>query len=306
MRALIIAFVLACCGPAVCEAPTPAETLIEGKTFKGLAGAAIRLVDKQDVTIRRCHFHDVGVAIRLINCSRVTIDGCVMSDLTIMGIDIRGGCSDIRILNNRMLGFRANVQGGHFISTEKTKEPKQFRITISGNTLTGNGKSFVPGREDGAAGDMIALRSVSGFTVSGNALSGGGEFGMNCLYGCENGVIAQNRIHDTDGTGLLIGYGVKNVNVYGNNIIDCGRSFETDGSKNDITHQAGIHCRNGVKNVLITSNLIVRENAPEMRYGIHLRETTGVIKANLIQGVDKVIHVPKALVDTVDVKSVGD
>ncbi len=221
-----------------------------------------------------------------------------------MGIDIRGGCSVIRIINNTMTGFRGDTQGGHFISTEKTDTPKQSRITITGNTLTGNGKSWVSGRKNGATGDMIALRSVSGFTLRGNQLSGGGEFGMNCLYGCEHGIVAQNTIRDTDGTGLLIGYGVKNINIHGNNIIDCGRSFETDGSSNDITHQAGIHCRNGVENVLITGNVIVRESAPEMRYGIHLRETTGVIQANLISGVDKDVHVPKSLLGTVQIKPV--
>jgi hypothetical protein len=149
---------------------------------------------------------------------------------------------------------------------------------------------------------MIALRSVSGFTMSGNVLSGGGEFGMDCVHGCENGVIANNIIRQIDGTGLLIGYGVKNVKVYGNNIVDSGSSFETDGSANDITHQSGIHCRNGVENVLITSNLICRERAEEMRYGIHLRETTGTIKANLIVGVDETIHIPRSLVETVKIE----
>ena len=100
----------------------------------------------------------------------------------------------------------------------------------------------------------------------------------------------------------MIGYDIKNVNVYGNNIIDCGSSFETDGSVNDITHQAGIHCRNGVQNVRITSNLIFRERAEEMRYGIHLRETTGVIKANLISGVDETIHIPRSLAETVQIE----
>ena len=142
----------------------------------------------------------------------------------------------------------------------------------------------------------------SGFTMSGNDLSGGGEFGMDCVHGCENGIIAHNTIRQIDGTGLLIGYGIKNVNVYGNNIIDCGSSFETDGSANDITHQSGIHCRNGVENVLITSNLICRELAEEMRYGIHLRETTGVIKANLISGVDETIHIPRSLAETVQIE----
>ncbi len=302
MRFFLIVFLLSVCSPALSEEPTPVESLIENKIFKGLAGEAIRLENREHVTIRRCRFINVGIAVRLINCRIVTIESCVMSDLTIMGIDVRGGCSDIRIVNNRMTGFRANVQGGHFISTEKTKTPRQSRITIAGNTLTGNGKSWVRGRKNGAAGDMIALRSVSGFTIRDNDLSGGGEFGMNCLYGCENGVVAHNKIHKTDGTGLLIGYGVKNINVHGNNIIDCGSSFETDGSANDITHQAGIHCRGGVENVLITSNLIVRKDAPEMRYGIHLRETTGVIEANLITGVEKEIHVPKSLLDTVKIK----
>ena len=275
---------------------------IEGKTFEHFAGVSIQLENRQNVTIRRCFFNDVGVAVRLKNCRNVTIDSCVISDLTIQGIDVREGCSDIRIVNNHMGRFRSDGQGGHFISTEKTDTPQQFRITITGNTLIGNGKSWVAGRKNGAAGDMIALRSVSGFTMSGNDLSGGGEFGMDCVHGCENGIIAHNTIRQIDGTGLLIGYGIKNVNVYGNNIIDCGSSFETDGSANDITHQSGIHCRNGVENVLITSNLICRELAEEMRYGIHLRETSGVIKSNLIVGVDEKIRIPRSLISTVKTK----
>lgn len=304
MRVLgvMLVLVLVCCGAALGEEAGPSDLLIENKTYQGISGEAIRLENAERVTIRNCRFVDVGIAVRLINCRMVTIDSCVMSELTIMGIDIRGGCSDIRVVGNRMTGFRSNVQGGHFISTEKTKAPEQHRITIRGNTLTGNGKSFVGGRKNGAAGDMIALRSVSGFSMCDNDLSGGGEFGMNCLYGCENGIIARNRIHRIDGTGLLIGRGVKNINVHGNTIIDCGCSFETDGSANDITHQSGIHCRNGVENVVITSNLIVRETAPEMRYGIHLRETSGVIQGNRISGVEERIHIPRSLVETVTIE----
>ena len=85
-------------------------------------------------------------------------------------------------------------------------------------------------------------------------------------------------------------------------MVDCGTSFETDGSKNDITHQAGSHSRGGVENVLIASNVIVRERAPEMRYGIHLRETSGVIASNRITGVDEKIHIPQSLIDTVDIE----
>jgi len=304
----IVLLLLGACGAGLAGAPgmagdavQPME-LIEGETFQGKAGEALRLENRENVTIRNCRFHDVGVAIRLVGCRGITIESCVISDVTLQGIDVRGGCSDIRILNNRMEGFRSDVQGGHLISLEKTDTPMQQRITISGNTLLGNGKSFVPGRKDGAVGDMIAVRSVDGFTVSGNHLWGGGEFGLTCVYGSRNGVIAHNKIEHNDGTGILIGYDIKNVNVYGNNIIDTGSSFETDGSVNDITHQSGIHCRNGVENVVITSNLIVRENAPEMRYGIHLRETSGVIASNRITGVDEKIHIPQSLIDTVDIE----
>ena len=282
--------------------PLPAAgKLIEGKLFKGMAGEALRLENEHHVTVRGCVFENVGIAVRLVGCTHVTIENCVMRDLCIMGVDVRGGCSDIRIANNVMHGFRGDVQGGHFISTEKTPTPKQYRISIVGNVLRGNGKSWVSGRKNGAAGDMLALRSVSGFVLRDNDLSGGGEFGMNCLYGCERGVVAGNRIQDTDGTGLLIGYGVRDIAVTGNVIVDCGMSYETDGSTNDITHQAGMHCRNGAEHIAITGNVIVRREAPEMRYGIHLRETQCVIQGNRIAGVDKAVHVPKSLLDTVEI-----
>ena len=38
-----------------------------------------------------------------------------------------------------------------------------------------------------------------------------------------------------------------------------------------------------------------------MRNGIHLRETSGVIAASRIAGVDEKIHVPKSLADTVHI-----
>lgn len=302
MRTLVVVLVLTLGGLAVAEEAEAPRTLIEGRTFRDTAGEALRLENEEDVVVRGCRFENVGVAIRLVNCRRITIQSCAIRDVSILAIDVRGGCTDIRILDNVLTGFRDDVQGGHLISTEKTDTPRQHRITISGNTLRGNGTSFVPGKKTGAVGDMIALRSVAGFTIRGNDLAGGGEFGMTCIHGSRDGVIANNRIRDVDGTGLLIAYGVKNVNVVGNNIIDCGMSFETDGSKNDITHQAGIHCRGGIRNVLITSNLIVRERAPEMRYGIHLRETSGTIRNNRIVGVDEAIHVPQSLLDTVTIE----
>ena len=280
----------------------PDLEIIEGKVFKDLEGCAIQLRNRKHVCIRNCRFENVGVAVRLHGCRHISIQDCHMKDLTIQGIDIREGCTDIQILNNHLDGFRDDVQGGHFISTEKTESPKQFRITISNNTLLGNKKSFVRNRKNGASGDMLALRSVSGFKLIGNQLTGGGEFGMTCLYGSENGVIAQNTIREIDGTGLLVAYQCKNINVHGNTILDVGHSFETDGSKNDLTHQAGIFCRGDVENVLITGNLIVREKSPEMRYGIQLRETKGVIKANLIRGVEKEIHIARKLQGTVDVE----
>src|SRR5210317_1594008 len=99
------------------------QELIEGKTFEHFAGVSIQLESRQNVTIRRCFFNDVGVAVRLKNCRNVTIESCVMTDLAIQGIDVREGCSDIRIVDNHMAGFRSDVQGGHFISTEKTDTP---------------------------------------------------------------------------------------------------------------------------------------------------------------------------------------
>jgi parallel beta-helix repeat protein len=280
-----------------------AQEVIENKTFENIEGVAIHARQKSNLLIRNCIFDNVGVAIRLDDCHNVTIESCLIKNLTIQGIDIRGGCSDIRVRGNILEGFRDDVQGGHLIATQKTKTPEQHRIFIVDNTLWGNGKSWVEGRLDGACGDMLSLRSITDFRATGNSLSGGGEFGLTCLYGSENGIIAHNTIKNVDGTGLLLGYEVKNINVNSNNIVDVGCSFETDGSKNDISHQAGIHCRNGVENVLITSNLIARETSEEMRYAINLRETSGVIKGNLIRGIRKPLHIPRAVADSVDVET---
>ena len=286
---------------AQAKAKAKGQELIEGKTFEDLDGVALFLQDRQNVTIRDCVFNNVGVPIRMRNCRNVTIESCHIKNIGLQGIDMRHGCSDIRIINNHLQHFQEDKQGGHFISAEKTDEPQQFRITISGNRLIGSKKSWVRGRPNGASADMMSLRSLDGFTVRGNTLVGGGEFGMTCVYGSRNGIISENTIRDIDGTGLLIGYDVRNINVHGNNIIDAGSSFETDGSKNDIKFQSGIHCRNNVKNVLIVGNLICREKAEEMRYGIQLRETSGMIHSNLIAGVDKKIHIPKTLADSVKV-----
>ena len=56
---------------------------------------------------------------------------------------------------------------------------------------------------------------------------------------------------------------------------------------------------------MIEAGLVPEVEAPEMRYGIHLRETTGMIRDNLIRGVDEAIHVPKALEATVDLAAAG-
>ena len=280
----------------------PPTQLIENRSFENDNGVAILLEGKSNITIRNCRFKNVGVPIRLKQCSNIIVESCRMESIGIQGIDVRDGCQDIRILNNQMNQFKEDAQGGHFISTEKTDQPRQRRITVAGNTLIANGKSWVRGRKNGASGDMLSMRSVAGFTMRGNTLIGGGEFGMTCLQGCKNGIIAENTIRNTDGTGLLVAYEVENINVHGNNIIDTGCSFESDGSKNDITNQAGIFCRGGVKNVLIVGNLICREKASEMRYGIQLRETSGVIAGNLIAGVDKKIHIAEKLKHTVDVE----
>ena len=275
--------------------------LIQNETFEDNDGVAIFLKDRENVTIRDCTFNNVLVPIRLKNCRNIIVQSCKIKGIGARGIDIQEGCQGIRILNNDLNGFQDDVQGGHFIATQKTDEPQQHRITIAGNRLIANGKSWIRGVKNGAAGDMLSLRSVSGFTLRNNVLIGGGEFGMTCLFGSCNGIISENTIRNIDGTGLLIGYGVRNINVHGNNIIDSGCSFESDGSKNDIKYQSGIHCRNEAENILIVGNLICREKAEEMRYGIHLRETTGMIQANLITGVQKKFHIPKTLIDTVKV-----
>ncbi len=73
------------------------QELIEGKTFEHFAGVSIQLENRQNVTIRRCFFNDAGVAVRLKNCRNVAIESCAMTDLTIQGIDVRDGCSDIHL-----------------------------------------------------------------------------------------------------------------------------------------------------------------------------------------------------------------
>lgn len=274
--------------------------IIQGKNFED-SNIGVMLVDREDVVIRDCTFTNVAVPIRLKNCRNIIVQSCKIKDIGSQGIDIREGCRGIRILNNDLNGFRNDVQGGHFISTEKTDEPQQHQITIAGNRLTANGKSWIRGKKNGASGDMLSLRSVAGFILRNNVLIGGGEFGMTCLFGSRNGIISENTIRNIDGTGLLIGYDVRNINVHGNNIIDSGCSFENDESENDIKYQSGIHCRNKAENILIVGNLICREKAEEMRYGIQMRETTGMIQANLITGVQKKFHIPKTLQHTVDV-----
>lgn len=275
--------------------------LIQGENFEDKNGVGVFLEDRENVTIRDCTFTNVSVPIRLKNCRNIIVQSCKLKDIGSQGIDIRQGCRGIRILNNDLNGFRDDVQGGHFISTEKTDEPQQHQITIAGNRLVANGKSWIRGKKNGASGDMLSLRSVAGFTLRNNVLIGGGEFGMTCLFGSRNGIISENTIRNIDGTGLLIGYDVRNINVHGNNIIDSGCSFESDESANDIKYQSGIHCRNEAENILIVGNLICREKAEEMRYGIQMRETTGMIQGNLITGVQKKFHIPKSLMHTVKV-----
>lgn len=69
----------------------------------------------------------------------------------------------------------------------------------------------------------------------------------------------------------------------------------------DITHQSGIHCRNGAHTILIADNIIRRERAEEMHYGIHLREASITLGTNSITGINENIHIPRFLKNTVSV-----
>ena len=282
-------FTLALC--VVVSAQDP--NVIENQTFADTASHAIN-VTTDGTIVRNCRIMNCFSAIRIANCKNVTIEDCEITGCRALGILITGdSVENVTIRNCKISGWSTDLQGGHFLQTSLREGTPYRNISIIGNRLIGNEQSWVPGTINGAAGDMLVFRSARDVEIRNNELSGGGEFGMSFLYGSRNVMIEGNTVKRIEGTGLLVGYDVANVKIKNNRFIDCGMDWDGSGQ---VTHQSGVHCRNGAANVQLSGNTFIRREAPQMSYGLHAREASISLESdNQFMGkFSKLVHIPAA------------
>ena len=80
---------------------------------------AIQIRDCENVLIENCEFKNTDGMISIKDCSGVIIRDCVSTtQQRDSGIEIRGLCHDVEILNNVIRGFKDGYVGGHVISTQ--------------------------------------------------------------------------------------------------------------------------------------------------------------------------------------------
>lgn len=243
---------------------------------------ALSVANKTNVVIDGCLFQNVGIAIVLTNCSNVTIKNCVLTNLTSGGIILQGICTNVSIFHNVLYGFQDGYQGGHMIATTLADAGFPYAdISVINNLIVGPEKSWGRDTPNGATGDMIAMKSVDGFSVRRNVLTGGGEFGITSI-GSTNGVIADNTIHRNDATGIFVGYNSGSIVVKSNHVYDVGMSYGTGDL--DVLNQAGIRLYGGAWNIDIRSNLLHRVDAPEYDYGLMMSQCSVNIYGNTYNG----------------------
>lgn len=261
------------------EAPT---TSYKNKTYGDLSRlTAIYETDKKGIVIDGCSFTNVGIMIVLSNCTNVVIKNCIGVDLWSGGIVMLGKCVNVDIINNDIQGFTGDRQGGHMISTQPLIGDKSRNISVINNRLIGPSESWYSGYSNGATGDMIAMKSVDGFDVRRNTLTGGGEYGITSI-GSTNGVIADNDVLANDATGIFVGYDSGSIRILDNYIYDAGMSYGTGVC--NIVNSPGIRLYKGAEGVEIQDNTMEIGTAPEYKYGLELSHCTVNIYGNTYIG----------------------
>jgi len=137
--------------------------------------------------------------------------------------------SNIHIHRNLVFGYQDNSYGGHLINLQLGKQTTQlaqnylhqnvkitdniFDVRVNGQTrpsevLPDANKKMVQVR-NGASGDVVAIKAVNGFEISGNAIYGSGEYAITVIAskgsGSQYSSIRNNTIVNSDGAAIVIG-----------------------------------------------------------------------------------------------------
>lgn len=259
--------------------------------------AAINISDCEYVRVHNCKFTDINGMIRVTRCKNVTVSKCEsITPMRQSGIELRENCENVWILNNTLRGFVDGFIGGHVISTQRdsdeTPRGDSVNININRNKIYGADVAWVrspadpnagpddplpPGEANGATGDMLAIKSVDGFTAIGNVLHDSGEYGLTCI-GCKNGRIVENEIVRSDGSGIAIINACNDVEVLRNTVTDAGAN-----RAGGVTYQAGIRVFDGAgggiaspEDITIRDNILNKITSDEFRYGLLLSHQSQV------------------------------
>jgi hypothetical protein len=222
-----------------------------------------------------------------VGCKNITIIGSHFRDCILRFAD----CSRVNILRNSFDG----CVGSNYI--QFAPDDPCDHVTISGNYFVSPLLPFY--RDDdgevadnGATGDVIGLKNVKHFVVSGNNIGGGGELGIAIVHGCEWGVIADNKIASTDAGGIWIGNRDQNrcawIAVTGNEITGCGINAAP---MHNAINQSGVSFLNG-KYVTIANNTIT-ENESDLRFAVCVNEATDIVVGGNRTDAPVQLRVPK-------------
>ena len=147
--------------------------------------------------------------------SKVVIADNRVRDVGHSMVQLEGPNDDINIAKNifrRHAVIEGNVPG-HMISTSFNGPVTKLRIR--GNQITGipnaafertvSADGVRGAVANGGSADLVAIRNVIDFHVTGNQIWYSGELGVSVLDQCSFGLIAHNDIRYCDGAGLVIG-----------------------------------------------------------------------------------------------------
>ena len=147
--------------------------------------------------------------------AKVVIANNLVRDVRHSMVQIEGRNADINIAKN-IFRRHAVIEGntpGHMISTSFDGPIRKLRIRdnqITGIPNAAFERTVSPegvrgAVANGGSADLVAIRNVIDFQVTGNQIWYSGELGVSILDQCSFGLIAHNDIRYCDGAGLVIG-----------------------------------------------------------------------------------------------------
>lgn len=233
-------------------------------TFENLNDVVIKnlkfVQDKSDPNIRTFN------AIVFKNCHNVIIEGCLIDGFDWCGISIFESCSDIKILNNRILRNRFGIYD------------KGLRTVIKNNTISNlysESQEYIDNdgiwcstpQKDSRYYDGIMAYGVDTI-ISHNYIYDNGQSG---IYTAElsGAIITNNHIENNFNVGIDMGV-TNNKNNISKILISCNCVKNNNNNEINIT---------GVEDSIVTSNLVINTKTDYDKFGIILE---GVSSNNTI------------------------